>query len=60
VHSSLLGTIKLSGGRTQVTYDGHPLYLYRGDTRPGQTDYVGVSFFGGSWDAINSAGHFIH
>lgn len=60
VRSSLLGTIKLSGGRTQVTYDGHPLYRYSGDTRPGQTDYVGVSFFGGAWDAINSAGHFIH
>lgn len=59
VQKSLLGTIKLSGGRTQVTYAGHPLYLYRGDSGPGQTDYVGVSEFGGNWDAINSAGHLV-
>lgn len=56
VRASLLSTIKLPGGATQVTYAGHPLYLYKGDSRPGETGYVGVSAFGGQWDAIGSAG----
>jgi predicted lipoprotein with Yx(FWY)xxD motif len=57
VKASLLSTIKLPGGASQVTYAGHPLYLYSGDSGPGETDYVGVSAFGGDWDAINAAGH---
>lgn len=36
-----LGSITRSGGR-QVTYDGHPLYLFQGDTAPGQTKGEGV------------------
>ncbi|MGB0095248.1 MAG: hypothetical protein WBP81_22260 [Solirubrobacteraceae bacterium] len=54
--SSLLGTIGLAGGVRQVTYAGHPLYTYSADTGPGQTDYVGVSQFRGTWYAVNSAG----
>jgi predicted lipoprotein with Yx(FWY)xxD motif len=57
VKASSLSTIKLPGGASQVTYAGHPLYLYSGDSGPGETDYVGVSAFGGDWDAINAAGH---
>lgn len=53
---SLLGTIGLAGGVKQVTYAGHPLYMYSADTGPGQTDYVGFSQFGGTWYALNSAG----
>jgi predicted lipoprotein with Yx(FWY)xxD motif len=30
------GTIKRSGGSTQATFDGHPLYTFVGDTAPGQ------------------------
>ncbi len=54
--SSLLGTITLPHGVKQVSYAGHPLYLYSGDTGPGQTDYVGTPEFGGTWYAINAAG----
>jgi predicted lipoprotein with Yx(FWY)xxD motif len=57
VKSSLLSTIKLPGGASQVTYAGHPLYLYSSETGPGETGYVGVHAFGGDWDAINAAGH---
>lgn len=57
VRSSLLSTIKLSGGASQVTYAGHALYLYSGDTGPGQTSYVGESAFGGRWYAIDASGH---
>jgi predicted lipoprotein with Yx(FWY)xxD motif len=57
VHASLLSTIRLPGGKTQVTYAHHPLYVYSGDSGPGETSYVGESAFGGRWYAINSAGH---
>jgi predicted lipoprotein with Yx(FWY)xxD motif len=57
VRASLLSTIKLPGGASQVTYAGHPLYLYSGDSGPGQTSYVGESAFGGRWYAINASGH---
>ncbi len=55
----LLGTIKVAGGERQVTYAGHPLYMYSGDSGPGQTDYVGTVEFGGAWDAINAQGKVI-
>jgi hypothetical protein len=40
-----------------VTYAGHPLYLYAGDSGAAETSYVGVKQFGGSWYAINGSGH---
>jgi len=59
VKASLLSTIKLSDGRKQVTYAGHPLYLYKSATERGETSYVGVSSFGGTWDAVNTAGKLV-
>lgn len=56
VNRKLLGTITLSGGVKQVTYAGHPLYTYVGDAGPAQTSYVGVTAFGGAWDALNATG----
>lgn len=56
VRASLIGTITLKGGVKQVTYAGHPLYTYVGDSSPGQTYYVNISQFGGRWPAINAAG----
>ncbi len=55
--ASLLSTIKLRGGAKQVTYAGHALYLYSADSGPGETSYVGEKAFGGTWYAINPAGH---
>jgi predicted lipoprotein with Yx(FWY)xxD motif len=55
VKQSLLGTIKL-GRKTQVTYAGHPLYTYLGDTHPAQTTYVNILQFKGYWPALNAAG----
>ena len=40
----------------QVTYAGHPLYTYSGDSGPGATSYVGVKAFGGAWYALNASG----
>jgi predicted lipoprotein with Yx(FWY)xxD motif len=55
VRASLLTSIRIEGGVKQVTYAGHPLYLFKGD-EPGDTAYVGIQQFGGAWDAINAAG----
>jgi len=57
VKASLLSTITLPGGARQVTYAGHPLYLYAAAGEPGETAYVGAMQFGGTWDAINPSGH---
>jgi predicted lipoprotein with Yx(FWY)xxD motif len=56
VKSSLVGTITIKGGAKQVTYAGHPLYTYAGDSGPGQTSYVNFPMFGGRWPAMNAAG----
>ncbi len=55
VRSSLLGTIRIPGG-LQVTYAGHALYNYTGDSSPGSTSYVGVNAFHGVWYALRSTG----
>jgi predicted lipoprotein with Yx(FWY)xxD motif len=44
-----LGTIERTGGATQVTYDGHPLYTYVGDTAPGQANGNNLNLNGGLW-----------
>lgn len=59
VRRSLVGTITLSTGARQVTYAGHPLYTYIGNTGPGDTSYVGKSQFGGRWFALGSSGRVI-
>jgi predicted lipoprotein with Yx(FWY)xxD motif len=56
VKSSRLGTIRLPGGRRQVTYFGHPLYTYSFDSGPGRTNYIGVRQFRGVWRAITATG----
>ena len=57
VKASLLSSINLPTGGKQVTYAGHPLYTYSGDSGPGETFYVGEKQFGGTWYAINASGH---
>ncbi len=57
VNAALLGTIKLPHRSVrQVTYAGHPLYAYTGDSSPAATDYVGFPQFGGTWLAVTAAG----
>jgi predicted lipoprotein with Yx(FWY)xxD motif len=56
VNASLLSTITLPGGAKQVTYKGHPLYMYIHDVGPGETGYVGAFEFGGHWYALNAKG----
>ena len=56
VRSSLLSTITIRGGAHQVTYAGHPLYRYAVASERGETSYVGVRQFGGTWYAVSSSG----
>ena len=51
-----LGTIKRSDGSLQATYNGHPLYLFKGDTSAGQTSGNGVTGFGALWYAVTASG----
>jgi predicted lipoprotein with Yx(FWY)xxD motif len=54
--SSKLGITSRPNGTRQVTYNGHPLYRYTGDTRPGDANGQGLSAFGAPWFAVSSAG----
>lgn len=51
---SLASAIPTPQGGKQLTYAGHPLYIYL--PSPTSTRYVGVSQFGGHWYAINAQG----
>ncbi len=54
--SADLGTIRRSDGTKQVTYNGHPLYYYAGDTSPGQTAGQGLNDFGAQWWLVTPSG----
>jgi predicted lipoprotein with Yx(FWY)xxD motif len=56
VRASLLGTTKRSDGKLEVTYNGHPLYYFVTDRKPGQTTGQGVNQFGAPWWVISPAG----
>jgi predicted lipoprotein with Yx(FWY)xxD motif len=55
-NASLVSTTMRSGGVTQVTYNGHPVYMYGGDKNAGDTNGEGINAFGGSWYAVSPAG----
>ena len=54
--ASLVATTMRSDGSPQVTYAGHPLYLFSGDQNPGDTNGEGVVAYGASWYAVSPAG----
>jgi predicted lipoprotein with Yx(FWY)xxD motif len=54
--SSDLGTITRSDGTKQVTYDGHPLYYFAGDSGPGQANGQGSDNFGAKWWLVSPSG----
>ena len=51
-----LGTIRRSNGTTLVSYGGHPLYTYVGDSGPGQTTGEGLDQFGAEWYVLGANG----
>jgi predicted lipoprotein with Yx(FWY)xxD motif len=50
------GMIGTATGSSQVTYAGHPLYWFSGDTAAGDTNGEGLTDFGGAWYAVSPAG----
>jgi predicted lipoprotein with Yx(FWY)xxD motif len=56
VKASLLGTTKRADGSHEVTYAGHPLYTFAGDTKAGQTTGEGSNGFGAPWWVVSPAG----
>jgi predicted lipoprotein with Yx(FWY)xxD motif len=57
VRSSLLATAKRADGTEQVTYNGHPLYRFTGDTAPRQTNGQGSTGFGALWYVLSPGGN---
>src|SRR5713226_3667476 len=54
--ASLLGTTTRTDGKTEVTYNGHPLYYFVTDKKPGDTTGQGVTSFGEIWYVMSPAG----
>ena len=53
VDASMLSTTTRDDGTTQVTYNGHPVYRYSGDSKAGDTNGQDV---GGVWYAFSPSG----
>ena len=53
ITASSLRTTTREDGSTQVTYNGHPLYCFANDEKPGNTNGQGL---GGSWFVLSPAG----
>ena len=47
-----IGTITRTGGSRQLTYNGHPLYTYIGDSAPGQAKGNNLNLNGGLWHEV--------
>ncbi len=54
VRASLLGTVRRSNGSWQETYNGWPLYLWQGDTSPGEA--TGQADDMGLWYVLSVSG----
>jgi predicted lipoprotein with Yx(FWY)xxD motif len=54
--ASDLGTITRSDGTKQVTYDGHPLYYFSGDSGAGMASGQGSDGFGAKWWLVTPSG----
>lgn len=56
LQASLITTIVRPDGSEQAAYNGHPLYYFKGDTKPGDVKGEGIQSFGGTWYALSPQG----
>ena len=56
VKQQWLSTTRRRDGILQVTYQGHPLYVNGGDTKPGSLNGDHTQEFGGRWYAVPISG----
>lgn len=59
VKASLLRTTRRTDGTTQVMYNRWPLYLWVGDSEPGQATGQGINNLGGLWYVLSPDGNAI-
>ena len=57
VQKAKLGTTTSPRNVRQITYNGHPLYYYVGDSKPGNVRGQGLNQFGALWYVLNSTGN---
>jgi predicted lipoprotein with Yx(FWY)xxD motif len=57
VQASLLGTKKLTDGKTYPTYNGWLMYEYTGDSGRGQANGQGIKSYGGTWHVLDASGN---
>lgn len=57
VTADLLGTTTRDDGSAEVTYNGHPLYYFDGDEKPGDTTGQDLDQFGAEWYVLNADGN---
>jgi predicted lipoprotein with Yx(FWY)xxD motif len=57
IQASLLGTTTRTDGKVQVTYHGHPLYYFAGDSKPGDINGEESTGFGAKWYILSPAGN---
>lgn len=53
---ALVGTVDRRDGARQVTYQGWPLYHFRGDSVPGRPQGQGMEDFGAEWYLVSPQG----
>jgi predicted lipoprotein with Yx(FWY)xxD motif len=51
-----IGMAKAQNGKSIVTYNGHPLYYYAADQKPGDTGGQGLDQFGAEWYVVSPSG----
>ena len=51
-----LSTTRRENGKLAVTYAGHPLYRYAGDSKRGDTKGDAISRFGAEWHVVAASG----
>ena len=56
VQQDLVGSVTRADGTHQVTYEGHPLYHYVGDSHSGDSAGQGLNQFGADWYVVAPSG----
>ena len=56
VMAGKLGVTAPGSGQQIVTYNGHPLYYYAADQKPGDTTGQGLNQFGANWEVVDPSG----
>jgi predicted lipoprotein with Yx(FWY)xxD motif len=56
IAKSKLKVIKRANGSRQLSYNGHPLYRFVGDSKAGDTNGENIVAFGGKWDVLSKSG----